>query len=230
MFGPYSTPVPVSVLPPALTVSNVVAGSSGPGVVDVSWDVPLSDGGSPIVNYRVQTSLDGGVSWVFLRTSVLSSVSVSGVSADDYLVRVRAWNGVVFGPYSTPVPVSVLPPALTVSNVVAGSSGPGVVDVSWDVPLSDGGSPIVNYRVQTSLDGGVSWVFLKTSVLSSVSVSGVSADDYLVRVRAWNGVVFGPYSTTGAGVGVAARVDGVECGGGFVWSGCGGCVVGCAVV
>ena len=121
---------------------------------------------------------------------------MSGLAAGDYLFRVRAQNADGWGPYSevvaATVPVPVDPP-LTLLNVSATPVAGGVL-VDWDAPLDDGGSPVVDYRVQFSLNGGVSWQFGSSSrpPVTEATVSGLAAGDYLFRVRAQNADGWGP--------------------------------------
>lgn len=85
------------------------------------------------------------------------------------------------------------------------SSGNAVL--GWTVPASDGGSPITDYIVEYSSDGGATWTVFAdgTSTATSATVTGLtSGTSYLFRVSAVNAVGAGPTVATTSGVTLAA--------------------------
>ena len=88
--------------------------------IPLTWSPPISDGGSPITNYQVQQSTDGGSVWV--DSTVYSATpeepfrSISSVVAGtEYVFRVRAQNSIGFGPYSGATTAVIAPGAPTIS-------------------------------------------------------------------------------------------------------------------
>ena len=61
------------------------------------------------MDYRVQFSPNGGVSWQFGSFAVapVTEATVSGLVPGEYLFRVRAQNADGWGPWTTPVPATV---------------------------------------------------------------------------------------------------------------------------
>jgi hypothetical protein len=118
----------------------------GNGQVFLEWDPPVDDGGSPITVYRVVVRV--GSSW--LRTVETAGTSLSVLELGngvEYTFRVYARNANGDSTYAqvsaTPVGPGVPgPPA----NLTA-TSGDGQVHLSWDPPVSDGGSAITVYPV-----------------------------------------------------------------------------------
>lgn len=93
------------------------------------------------------------------------------------------------------------PTALTADT----TSGEAVL--SWVTPASDGGSPITDYVVEYSSDGGVTWTIFADgpSTGTSATVTGlVAGRSYLFRVSAVNAVGTGPATTTASAVTLAA--------------------------
>ena len=72
-------------VPAALGPVENVSASLVAGGVLVDWDAPLDDGGLPVVDYRVQFSPNGGVSWQFG-----SSCEAAGDGGDG--VGVGGWG------------------------------------------------------------------------------------------------------------------------------------------
>jgi hypothetical protein len=81
---------------PPLDVSAI----GGDGDARVRWDPPLDDGGSPLLQYEIETT-PGGATMVV--TADQLSAIVEGLSNDtDYTFRVRASNEYGWGPWSDP--------------------------------------------------------------------------------------------------------------------------------
>lgn len=185
-----------------------VAGVPGDGQVVVSWTAPADDGGSPITDYVVEYSSDGGSHWSTFAdgTSTATSATVTGLTNETaYTFRVSAVNAVGAGPgaLSTPVtPIAPVAPATvpTVPLNVEAVSGDGQVVLSWSPPASDGGSAVTGYLVEVSHDGGSMWTTFADDVTAlSVTVTGfTNGEEALVRVSAKNAVGTGPTATTSA--------------------------------
>ena len=116
---PPSTSPPTS--PPAATATapgapDAPIGAPGAGEVGLTWSAPFADGGSPITDYTVQASSDGGATWVTIAHPVSAATNgrITGLTNGvAYVFRVAAVNAVGTGPFSgaSPVVVPVAPPA-----------------------------------------------------------------------------------------------------------------------
>ncbi len=192
--------------PPGLPsrVSGAVSTSNVTGTsVDVSWSAP-ANGGSPIVEYVVRRSDDGGKTWNPNYTQVLgnpaaTSVRVSGLTpGKTYVFQVAVRNSVgwagVWSDSSAPVKTVQAGLPSRVSGAVSTSNVTGTsVDVSWSAP-ANGGSTIVEYVVRRSDDGGKTWNPNYTQVLgnpagTSTKVTGLTpGKTYLFQVAVRNAV------------------------------------------
>ena len=188
---------------PAVTSSTPVAGA-----VNVAFNPPASNGGSPITSYTAQClSTNGGLN--VAKVGLGSPLQVANLSAGkSYHCRVRATNAVGPGPYgafgaTVVIPAAVVPgsPAVTASTPAAGA-----VTVAFTAPANNGGSPITSYTVQClSTDGGVNAT--KTGAASPLQVTNLSAGkSYHCRARATNAVGAGAYGAFGATVVIPAAV------------------------
>jgi titin len=201
-----TTQATVPTVPTALATSSPTTSS-----VTVSWNAPFDDGGSPITDYKLELSRDSGQSWSVVADQA-SVVRYSATSlrltalpgrARTYQFRVSAVNSIGTGLASSAVSAATVPtappynPGLTVSP-----SGAGGLNVVWTTPSDDGGSPIIDYKIEFSSDGGASWSeFAHTaSIANSMIITGLMpVTSYLVRVSAVNLVGVGG-SRQGTGI------------------------------
>jgi len=177
---------PTVTLPGAPTGVSATAGN---GFVDVSFTAPTNTGGGEISNYRATAS--SGQSATAEASPIRLSIP-NGVAAT---VTVAAINSAGTGPESaasntvTPAPTAPTAPR----NVTANASSGGAV-VSFVAPVSDGGSPVLDYRV-TASTGDV--------VVGSSSPILVDSPDGVVAtftVQARNAIGLSPVSAPSAPV------------------------------
>ena len=179
--------VPADV-PGAPTITSVVGGDAS---LTVSFTPPSSNGGSTITNYEYST--DGGTLWkalnpvsvaspfTFSEASDSSSTLVNGAT---YSVKIRARNSVGVGPHSVAVTgtPATRPNAPMGVLAVAGNSE---ATVSWNAPVSNGGTAITGYTVTALEDSSKSCTTSETSCVVSGLTNGVS---YRFTVTAANSV------------------------------------------
>jgi len=191
-------------VPGAPSITSVVPGDHN---VVVAFSPPVSDGGSPIFNFKATCiSSDGGAT---RSASYFSSpIRVSATEDHTYTCTVMAQNRVGFGPPSAPsasvVVGPTLPGAPTITSVTPENHN---VDVAFTAPASDGGSNIFNYKVTcTSSDGGATRS--ASYFRSPIRVGVTSGDTYTCTVMAQNQAGFGPPSAPSAPVVVGPIVPG----------------------
>jgi titin len=149
-------------------VSGAVATT---GVV-VSWSVPISAGGSPILDYVVRATPGGAEC-----TSTTTSCTLTGLSAGtSYTLSVVATNETGSSPpgeatFLDPANSTVTTPTVPTAprRVKVSTRGDGV-RVTWSAPTSDGGSTIIGYKVTVSPGGAEC-----TSAVTSCVISGLKA-------------------------------------------------------
>ncbi len=136
-------------LPPSAPRS--LAATAGVLQVGLAWEAPLSDGGSPITNYKVYRGTAPSPAPKILLASVgtLRSYTDTGLIAGQaYHYQVTAEN--INGPGPRSTEASATPTAPTVPSAprsLVATDGVLQVTLSWLAPSSDGGSPITNYNV-----------------------------------------------------------------------------------
>jgi len=170
-----ASPAPAATVPSAPTA---VVAVSGDAQLAVTWVAPASTGGSPITEYLVKYSSNGGASWTrFFPSSGLPitalSCTVMGLTnGTPYVIKVIAKNAVGISPpsaNSAPATPATVPSAPTAVGAV---SGDAQLSVTWAAPASTGGSPITNYFVKYSSNDGASWTrFFPSSGLPITALS-----------------------------------------------------------
>jgi titin len=175
---------------------------------------PVSNGGANITSYVVELSRDGGRTWQNGPSSPTTSVTVTGLTNGiAYVFRARAVNSAGSGAASVWVTAAPVAPP-TVPAALTTQSAPGQVTVQWASPVDDGGTAIVGYRLEQSLNGST-WtdpiqlgpdVFAIAPSSRSFSVSSTTSDvkqtgaGVLTTSIGTNYVVTGLLSPTGSGL------------------------------
>ena len=162
----------------------------GNTLVDLTWSEQFN-GGSTIVNHLIQYSTDGGLNWqTFTPPSPItgSSVRVTGLTnGRAYVFQVASTNGVGNSGFSNVAgPVTPVAPASAPQSFSA-NGGNAQATLVWTAPASDGGSPITDYRVQASVDGGANWYVVSDGVSASTgaTILGLTnGTSYVFRVAA----------------------------------------------
>lgn len=131
----------------------MVLASSGNAAALVTWTVPSSDGGSPIIDFDV-TALPDGFGAVAVGTSLVFSGLTNGV---EYSFSVAARNDVGLSEPSAPSNLVIPATVPGAPTMVAAVGGNELATVSWVAPVSDGGRPILSFTI-TPFDGGTAGV------------------------------------------------------------------------
>lgn len=188
--GPASSPSAAVTPQPATVPGRVrsVTASAGFEQVSVSWVAPKSDGGAPVTGYRLTTSpatqavtVSGGA----------RSATVTGLSdGTTYQVRAAAVNSAGRGKAGASSSVT---PQVTVPGAPVGVTAASVksgVKVSWQPPLSDGGSAVSGYVVTVT---GTGQTVAAGASARSATVTGLtSGTSYAFTVAAANAQGPGP--------------------------------------
>uniref|UniRef100_A0A8C1GY53 Titin n=1 Tax=Cyprinus carpio TaxID=7962 RepID=A0A8C1GY53_CYPCA len=127
----------------------------------VSWEPPLFDGGSEITSYIIELRDRTSVKWEPAlvvkaedRTATLKDV----VENKEYIFRVRAENkaGIVSVKRSILSPITERPsPPLNFNYT---NQTKDSVQLSWETPISNGGSMITGYIIEKCEDGSDKWL------------------------------------------------------------------------
>ena len=184
---------PASTVPGIPTGLNVLQGNSG--TLNVSWQIPISDGGSAITGYTIQWKAASG-NWtvpadVSEATATGTTHTITGLTdGTPYTVRIIATNHVGDGEptlESTAIPMTSqqLGPR-DIGRVTLSSTTPGAIDASWVAPTE---APAA-YRISWANVGGSykTWTDLSGNAFptaTSQTITGLERGEaYKVKVRA----------------------------------------------
>ncbi len=182
-----------------------LAAQAGEGSVQLTWQAPQSDGGSPLRGYLVEQSADGGRTWQEVAASPASQPSVliiNLINGRTYAFRVTAINEVGPSPASAETTATpILRPPLAPGRPT-GIPGDNAIELSWAPPANAESSAIIGYRIDRSTDGGVTWDTRSPNTGSAAVQAtdlGVSnGTAYVYRVFAINAAGLSEASATSA--------------------------------
>ena len=169
--------------------------SAGDEQIVLRWEVPASNGGSPITRYQYRYSSNSHSTWTesepawadVTRGSSARSQTVSSLTNDtEYTFEVRAVNAVGEGPASRVSATPAVSKPGPVRNLSA-SAGDESVTLYWEAPLSNGGSSITHYQYRRD---GESWATVSggASARSKTESGLTNGTTYTFYVRAVNSV------------------------------------------
>ena len=156
------------------------------GGMNVSWDDPTSNGGSPLRDYSIQMRpSDGDGSWETLSHSpgYANFIGIGGPANGDYYdVRVAVINDIGIGEYAEIDHTMVGAAPGQVQNFVF-TNGITTIGGSWSAPADPGYSAVDHYQFAFRTTGQNGWATYDVGGLSA-GINGVNPGHYDVRVRA----------------------------------------------
>ncbi|MFN8035635.1 MAG: fibronectin type III domain-containing protein [Acidimicrobiia bacterium] len=164
--------ITVDVLPGRVSLPGpptAVGAVPGNARVLLSWTAPSSTGGSPITGYRV--TVDPGGRQLTLPASATGALVDGLTNGTPATFTIEAGNAVG---WSDPTTVDATPTATggapSPPRNVSAAGADASATVSWDVPSSDGGSPITGYSVFS----GPTLVATVTAPTTHATISGLT--------------------------------------------------------
>jgi hypothetical protein len=193
----YALPVPGQ-------VTNVTAASGGSTSADVSWNAPVS--GGPVTSYRITPFIGSTAQTptIVTGTPPVTQKKVTGLTTGTtYTFTVQALNANGGGTVSA-ASNSVTPQAAVAPSAPAGVTAEPAsnsAQVSWNVPSSDGDSPITGYTVTPYLGASAQTPVQVSAASTTKTVTGLdNGSAYTFRVTATNAVGNSPSSAASAAV------------------------------
>jgi len=163
--------------------------------INLSWTVPVHNGGSAIIGYYVERSTDNGTTWSTLvaDTGNTTTYSDSGLThSTTYAYRVSAINSVGTSQPSNTVTATTLNSIPSQPIDLKATAQLLQINLNWNKPSDNGGTPITGYFIERSTDDGNTW---STLVANTGSADTTYSDTnvfplttYTYRVSAINDV------------------------------------------
>ena len=165
--------------------------TQGGGQAILNWDLPATNGGAAIFDYKVE--MTSATAWTTITHAPSNSLSytITGLQkGKTYKVRVSAITSVGEGDVSDVFTFTAATTAPGVpTNLKVGSVTKSGAVLTWSTPADTGGLAVSDYVVETSVDNGVTWLAVAHTASNStqMTLSKLAGDTaYLVRVSAKN--------------------------------------------
>lgn len=184
---------PLISAPGAPILTSAIAGPAN-GMLVVSWDPPIDDGGAPVTHYDLEIDRPGEI---VVGTSTATATNVvCGSPGVTCTMRVRAVNVAGPGPWSEALGGTTWRAPSAVDLI--GSGGNQVVTGVWSAPTDAGDFPVIDYRISRSTDGtNFSFVTSTTVRTASVLCPGERSICW-IRVQPRNAAGLGPATDASA--------------------------------
>jgi fibronectin type 3 domain-containing protein len=197
-------PAPPRIAAPPGAPQNLVA-TAGNSQIAITWQIPLSDGGVAITNYKIYRGISlGGESLFTTLGNVTTFNDLIVIEGTTYYYKVSAVNGDGESPQSNEASATpMFPPGVPRNlQVIAGN---GQLVVSWQVPASSGSTPVLGYKVYRGTTSTGETLYLSIGNETMVIDWGVQpGHKYFYQISALNtvgeGIRSGEKNSTPLGV------------------------------
>ena len=173
--------------------------------VDLTWSAPSSPGTSPVTGYVVQRNTGSGFTTIVTLGNVTAYTDTTCGANVSCTYQVAAVNAIGQSPYSTTATATGADLLTAPQNLTAQTgSAIGAVNLSWQVPASNGGNPLQHYQVER--DTGSGFTNIATLGPTQLTYTDTSCGAFVTcnyRVRGDNVVGNGPYSNTAMAMGAS---------------------------
>ncbi|MGA1793809.1 MAG: fibronectin type III domain-containing protein [Thermoplasmatota archaeon] len=159
----------------------------GDGFINVSWGVPLDDGGRPVLGYKIFRGLADDE----LKLLNTSKSELFYNDTDLEMGRTYYYMTCSFNLVGMSLPTTILSEKAACSptppQFFQVKNGNGWVKLSWETPVFDGAYSLEGYRLYKSADGGSPEIItLDTSKLEYYDTEVQNGVNYTYSVSTWN--------------------------------------------
>jgi titin len=140
--------------------SNPTATAISPTQINIFWNAPINDGGSPIINYKIDYKVGSGSYSVLVPSTSATTYSHTPVTTDQpHSYKIYATNSIgtsVATAEITATPTSSSTGALpgAPASLAAYATSPTQVSLYWSAPANNGGYAITGYKIDYKVGSG----------------------------------------------------------------------------
>ena len=197
-----STP---TVWPPTAPLN--VEGISGTNLITLTWTAPTTDGGSPVTGYKIVYGLSSSVNRDTITVGNVLSYEINGLTGGmEYSIRLAAVNSAGIGAYSGEIlrTPSSSTPTVTVPDPpinFEAIGGPNKVTLTWNSPLSNGGSNITGYFIVYGFTNNLDRDTLAVGNVLNYEINNLQIGvSYTFKIAASNNIGMGEFSPSSLAV------------------------------
>jgi len=190
--------------------TNLLAHPSSPTQVDLFWNTPEDDGGSPITGYKIEYSQLPSTTFLDLVTNTgdaTTTYSHTGLKTDEtYIYRIYSINAegisnlsspeAVATPKSTSQPLEdIVPNAPT--SLTAVDISPTSIELTWIKPATNNGPPVVGYKIEVKENSGAYSPLVEntqSTITKYTNTDLITNTKYTYKISAINSVGASPTS------------------------------------
>jgi len=182
--------------------TNLLAHPSSPTRVDLFWNTPQDDGGSPITGYKIEVK-EGGGSYTILDNNT-GNATTAYTHTDlttnvSYIYRVYAINDEgtsdfsiedIATPLSTSEPLEDIVPN-SPTSLTAVDVSPTSIELTWIKSAENNGPPVIGYKIEVKEGSGVYTTLVENtqSTNTKYTDTGLTTDtEYTYKISAINSV------------------------------------------
>jgi len=166
--------------------------TSGDMFINLTWQVPSSDGGDSIIGYHVWMGRSPGGETLYADAGPNLWFNDSFLTnGETYYYKISAVNSAGEGPQSDEVSATPYQPAtapLAPLNLTA-TVGNLQVTLTWSAPATNGGSPVTNYKIyRGTSQSNLTLIIILGNVLNYTNTGLINGQTYYFKVSAVNSI------------------------------------------
>ena len=175
------------------TTLNIINPNPSPLDITVSLVSPSSNGGSAITGYNIFSSPDD-ITYTQVSTNVNTAQTITVANSGTWYFKSQALNNVGTATSqgsAVSIATPTVPPAPASSSSVINDvdTAPYVVNLSWTLPSSTGGSDLTGYNVYRQTGSGALSLITTTTALSYIDTVPTALNQaYTYNIHAVNNV------------------------------------------
>ncbi len=171
------------------SVPENITDRSGESFVELSWDPPQSDGGSPVDVYAVFKKPRGIDPFEMIgETRSLTFNDTDVENGREYYYYVRAHNWIGYGPPSKEISVIPLSIPSPPRNLTVDMTGDETIKLKWEDPRSDGGLILRGFYLHKITEGEPSPERIPLTSNDYTDWSVINGVNYGYYLTAWNDI------------------------------------------
>jgi len=183
--------------------TNLLAHPSSPTRVDLFWNTPENDGGSPITGYKIEYRQLPSSTYLSLEQNTNNVTTTYAhtdlTTTETYIYRVYAINDEgtsdfsiegIATPQSNSEPLEDIVPNVPTS-LTAVDMSPTLIELTWIKPATNNGPPVIGYKIEVKEGSGAYTTLVDNTQSTNTkhTDTGLTTDtEYTYKISAINSV------------------------------------------